>query len=432
MKISSFCLPTKKEIPSDVKMASHILMIRSGMIRMETAGIYTWLPLGYRILKKIESKIIYEHEKENINQILMPTIQSAEIWKKSERYESYGEEMLRVADRHNKELLYGPTNEEMMTEIGANIIKSYKNLPARFFHIQSKFRDEIRPRFGVMRSREFLMKDAYSFDLSEIDLKKTYETFFNMYKRIFASLCINVIPVKALSGEIGGELSHEFHLLSESGESQIMISKELKDYKLEYNYNDLENKYFSSTLEYFNEKKIEHKLLLKKNSIELGHIFSFGNKYTKKFNFLIDTPTGRTNPLMGSYGIGISRIPAAIIENSHDNNGIIWPKKLSPFDLTILNLKPDSSILHELSEKIYFELKNHGFDVLYDDRHERIGIKFSDADLIGIPLQIIIGKKFLDEGLIQIKLRKTGEQFDINSEQIINMTKSLMNDDKQT
>ena len=255
MKISSFCLPTKKEIPSDVKMASHILMIRSGMIRMETAGIYTWLPLGYRILKKIESKIIYEHEKENINQILMPTIQSAEIWKKSERYESYGEEMLRVADRHNKELLYGPTNEEMMTEIGANIIKSYKNLPARFFHIQSKFRDEIRPRFGVMRSREFLMKDAYSFDLSEIDLKKTYETFFNMYKRIFASLCINVIPVKALSGEIGGELSHEFHLLSESGESQIMISKELKDFKLEYNYNDLENKYFSSTLEYFNEKK---------------------------------------------------------------------------------------------------------------------------------------------------------------------------------
>ena len=429
MRLSLFCLPTKKEVPSDVKMSSHILMIRSGMIRMETAGIYTWLPLGFRVLKKIESVIIKEHEKENINQMLMPTIQSAEIWKKSQRYESYGKEMLRILDRNNKELLYGPTNEEMMTEIGLNIIKSYKNLPLSFFHIQSKFRDEIRPRFGVMRSREFLMKDAYSFDLSASNLKITYIKFFKLYMKIFKILGMHVLPIKALSGEIGGDLSHEFHLVSETGESQIMISEELENSLLNFSYDNFEKNYFSSTLEFYDHNKIKDKNLIKKNSIELGHIFSFGDKYTKKFNFLIDTPDGRINPLMGSYGIGISRIPAAIIENNHDQKGIMWPKEIAPFDVLILCLKNGQQELEEFCNNIYHELKNRGIDVLFDDRNERTGIKFSDADLIGIPYQIIVGKNFLEEDIIQIKERSSGKEININSQKLIPKIISLINND---
>tara|TARA_B100001027_G_scaffold96103_1_gene65994 strand:- start:361 stop:1650 length:1290 start_codon:yes stop_codon:yes gene_type:complete len=429
MRLSLFCLPTQKEVPSDVKMSSHILMIRSGMIRMETAGIYTWLPLGFRVLKKIESVIIKEHEKENINQMLMPTIQSAEIWKKSQRYESYGKEMLRILDRNNKELLYGPTNEEMMTEIGLNIIKSYKSLPLSFFHIQSKFRDEIRPRFGVMRSREFLMKDAYSFDLSASNLKITYNKFFKLYMKIFKILGMHVLPVKALSGEIGGDLSHEFHLVSETGESQIMISEELENSLLSFSYDNFEKNYFSSTLEFYDHNKIMDKNLIKKNSIELGHIFSFGDKYTKKFNFLIDTPDGRINPLMGSYGIGISRIPAAIIENNHDQKGIMWPKEIAPFDVLILSLKNGQQELDEFCNNIYHELNNRGIDVLFDDRDERTGIKFSDADLIGIPYQIIVGKNFLEEDIIQIKERSSGKEIQINSQKLIPKIISLINHD---
>ena len=429
MRLSLFCLPTKKEVPSDVKMSSHILMIRSGMIRMETAGIYTWLPLGFRVLKKIESLIIKEHEKENINQMLMPTIQSAEIWKKSQRYESYGKEMLRILDRNNKELLYGPTNEEMMTEIGLNIIKSYKSLPLSFFHIQSKFRDEIRPRFGVMRSREFLMKDAYSFDLSASNLKITYNKFFKLYMKIFKILGMHVLPVKALSGEIGGDLSHEFHLVSETGESQIMISEELENSLLSFSYDNFEKNYFSSTLEFYDHNKIMDKNLIKKNSIELGHIFSFGDKYTKKFNFLIDTPDGRINPLMGSYGIGISRIPAAIIENNHDQKGIMWPKEIAPFDVLILSLKNGQQELDEFCNNIYHELNNRGIDVLFDDRDERTGIKFSDADLIGIPYQIIVGKNFLEGDIIQIKERSSGKEININSQKLIPKIIGLINND---
>ena len=429
MRLSLFCLPTQKEVPSDVKMSSHILMIRSGMIRMETAGIYTWLPLGFRVLKKIESVIIKEHEKENINQMLMPTIQSAEIWKKSQRYESYGKEMLRILDRNNKELLYGPTNEEMMTEIGLNIIKSYKSLPLSFFHIQSKFRDEIRPRFGVMRSREFLMKDAYSFDLSASNLKITYNKFFKLYMKIFKILGMHVLPVKALSGEIGGDLSHEFHLVSETGESQIMISEELENSLLSFSYDNFEKNYFSSTLEFYDHNKIMDKNLIKKNSIELGHIFSFGDKYTKKFNFLIDTPDGRINPLMGSYGIGISRIPAAIIENNHDQKGIMWPKEIAPFDVLILSLKNGQQELDEFCNNIYHELNNRGIDVLFDDRDERTGIKFSDADLIGIPYQIIVGKNFLEGDIIQIKERSSGKEININSQKLIPKIIGLINND---
>lgn len=431
MKCSTFCLPTLKEIPSDVKLKSHELMLRSGMIRLEVSGIYTWLPLGLKVLKKIERIIIQEHEKLNVNQILMPTIQSAEIWKKSNRYDSYGEEMLKIKDRNEKDLIYGPTNEEMMTLIGANVIKSYKNFPISFFHIQSKFRDEIRPRFGVMRAREFIMKDAYSFDLNEKDLKKNYVNFYKMYLKIFHKLGLEIIPVKALSGEIGGDLSHEFHIICDSGESQIYLNSTLNEILTnKYDFDFFEKKIFVSTTEYAEKKEIDIENYKKKNSIELGHIFAFGDKYTKKLKFSINSPNGSVSPLMGSYGIGISRIPAASIEINNDEKGIIWPKQISPFDLIILNLKPNDSKCINFSEKLYINLKSLGLDILYDDRDERVGVKFSNSDLIGVPFQIIVGTNYLENNQIQIKNRKDGKEINMNSEEIINRINPILNNDQ--
>ena len=431
MKFSSFCLPTFKEVPSDVKLKSHELMIRSGMIRMETSGIYTWLPLGLRVLNKINDIIIKEHQKFNINQILMPTIQSAEIWKKSERYDSYGAEMLKIKDRHEKELVYGPTNEEMMTVIGSNVIRSYKNFPISFFHIQSKFRDEIRPRFGVMRAREFIMKDAYSFDLTLEDLKKSYELFYNLYLNIFNKLGLEIIPVKALSGEIGGDLSHEFHVICESGESEIYFDGNPENIETQkINYDFFEKNIFVSTTDYAEEKKMNTESFTKTTSIELGHIFAFGDKYTKKLKFLINTPNGNINPLMGSYGIGISRIPAASIEINNDSKGIIWPKEISPFDLIIINLKPNDENCFKFSNELYSKLLSENFDVLYDDRDERVGVKFSDSDLIGVPFQIIIGSNYLSDNKIQIKNRKNGQELDIETNNVIQKINSFINDDQ--
>ena len=325
MKFSNFFIPTLKESPSDVKMRSHDLMIRSGMIRQETSGIYSWMPLGYRVLKKIINKVEQLHDENGINQMLMPTIQSSDIWRISNRYDTYGKEMLRIIDRNDKDLLYGPTNEEMITAIGKQYIKSYKNLPRKFYHIQTKFRDEIRPRFGVMRAREFIMKDAYSFDIDSSNGEKTYCEFFKLYLKIFNQLGIPVIPVRAPSGEIGGNLSHEFHLIVSSGESEIFLDTKLLDQSFEnFELNQILN-LDSYTDDYY--KEIENKKNFEKfRSIELGHIFLFGTKYSSSFNFNVDSENGKLIPYMGSYGIGISRIPAAAIELSNDNNGIIWPK----------------------------------------------------------------------------------------------------------
>ena len=392
MKYSEFFIPTQKEKSSDAKIKSHILMIKSGMIRQETSGIYSWLPLGFRILQKIIKIIEKFHEAAGVNQILMPTIQSADIWKQSDRYETYGKEMLRIIDRHEKELLYGPTNEEMITVLAKSFIKSYKNLPRYFFHIQSKFRDEIRPRFGVMRAREFLMKDAYSFDLDEKSGEKTYLMFFKLYLKIFKELGINVIPVRAPAGEIGGNLSHEFHLIVESGESEIYLDESLisSDFN-NYSIDDV-MALSSYTDEFFKTNEI--KLNLKKfKSIELGHIFLFGNKYSKSFNFFVDGEKDKFFPFMGSYGIGVSRIPAAVIESSNKKDGVIWPKNISPFSSIILNLDHKSDSVNKFCEEIYSSLKDDEIDILYDNRNERPGVKFSDAELMGIPLIIIIGKK---------------------------------------
>ena len=424
MKYSNFFIPTFRENPSDAKLKSHILMLKSGMIKQEISGIYSWLPLGFKVLKKIIKIIEDLHESHGINQILMPTIQGSDIWKTSDRYDTYGKEMLRIIDRNNKELLYGPTNEEMITAIGKHLIKSHKNLPRYFFHIQSKFRDEIRPRFGVMRAREFLMKDAYSFDKDEKSGELTYENFFKLYLNIFDKLGLKIIPVRAPSGEIGGSLSHEFHLLLETGESNIFVD----DFFLKsnfYNFKISEIKSINSfTDELYESLNIGEKFKQLK-STELGHIFLFGTKYSKSFDFKIDFENGKIYPFMGSYGIGISRIPAAIIESSNDNNGIIWPKEVSPFDIVLINLTSDNQITKNFCEDLYTDLKENNYDVLLDDRSERPGIKFSDADLIGIPIQIIVGKNFIDNKEIGVKTRKDLKESAISSDNIIEFLKQI-------
>ena len=419
MKFSKFFIPTQKESPSEAKINSHILMIRSGMIKMESSGIYTWLPLGYRVLKKIRKIIEIEHERSDINQFLMPTIQSSEIWKISNRYDSYGKEMLRITDRHNKDLLYGPTNEEMVTSIGTDLIKSYKTLPLYLYHIQTKFRDEIRPRFGVMRAREFIMKDAYSFDIDKTNALKTYEMFFNLYISIFEKMGLDIIPVQALSGEIGGDISHEFHILCNTGESNIYINDKIKNASFnEKNYEFYQQNY-SSTDDFFEKLNNKPKDLISKKSIEIGHIFLFGTKYTESFNFKVNTSSGPIKPYMGSYGIGLSRIPAALIELNNDERGIVWPKQIAPFDVIIINLKSDDKICSVFSEKLYLSLKEKKIDVILDDRHERIGIKFSEADLIGIPIQVIIGNEYKENKIIQIKERKNNNEIKSNETKIL-------------
>ncbi len=412
MKFSNFFIPTLKESPSDVKMRSHDLMIRSGMIRQETSGIYSWMPLGYKVLKKIIDKVESLHNENGINQILMPTIQSSEIWKISNRYDTYGKEMLRIIDRNNKDLLFGPTNEEMITDIGKQYIKSYKNLPRKFYHIQTKFRDEIRPRFGVMRAREFLMKDAYSFDIDDVGGEKSYCDFFKLYLKIFSQLGIPVVPVRAPSGEIGGNLSHEFHLLVSSGESEIFLDSKILNQSFEcFKLNQILNLQ-SYTDDYLKETNLENNLK-KFKSIELGHIFLFGTKYSNSFNFYVDSENGKFTPYMGSYGIGISRIPAAAIEFSNDKDGIIWPKELAPFSLHLINLNTDDSESLEFCENFYNEIKKRKVDIIYDDRSERAGKKFSDADLIGIPLQIICGNSFKKNREISILKRDNKDQINI-------------------
>ena len=427
MKYSEFFIPTQKEKSSDAKIKSHILMIKSGMIRQETSGIYSWLPLGFRILQKIIKIIEKFHEAAGVNQILMPTIQSADIWKQSDRYETYGKEMLRIIDRHKKELLYGPTNEEMVTVLAKSFIKSYKNLPRYFFHIQSKFRDEIRPRFGVMRAREFLMKDAYSFDLDEKSGEKTYLMFFKLYLKIFKELGIKVIPVRAPAGEIGGNLSHEFHLIVESGESEIYLDESLisSDFN-NYSIDDV-MALSSYTDEFFKTNEI--KLNLKKfKSIELGHIFLFGNKYSKSFNFFVDGEKDKFFPFMGSYGIGVSRIPAAVIESSNKKDGVIWPKNISPFSSIILNLDHKSDSVNKFCEEIYSNLKDDGIDILYDNRNERPGVKFSDAELMGIPLIIIIGKNYLNKQSITLINKYSNIEIDVPKSEAKNEIKRFIDE----
>ena len=408
MYLSKLFIPITKDLPAEAKIKSHQLMLRTGMIKQSSAGIYSWLPLGYKVMKKIEQIVREEQNSIGAQEMLMPTIQSSEIWKESGRYDDYGEEMLRIKDRQGREMLYGPTNEELITDVFRSSVKSYKSLPQLLYHIQWKFRDEIRPRFGVMRCKEFYMKDAYSFDLTDEEAKKSYNKMFYSYLKTFSRLELKAIPMAADTGPIGGDLSHEFVILAETGESQIYADKKIFEIDLnQYKFDetslkkmreDYSNIYAVTDEKY---KKDEFNTSVKKESqmitkgIEVGHIFYFGDKYSQPMNCLIDDKDGKkTSVKMGSYGIGVSRLVGAIIEAKYNDNVMKWPKSISPFDVVIIpSISKNNKENLVKAEKIYFELKKQNIDVLLDDVDENMSNKFKKHDLIGIPYQIIIGSK---------------------------------------
>jgi len=408
MYLSQLFIPINKDLPAEAKIKSHQLMLQTGMIKQSSAGIYSWLPLGFKVMKKIEQIVREEQNFIGAQEMLMPTIQSAEIWKESGRYDDYGEEMLRIKDRQGREMLYGPTNEELITDVFRSSVKSYKSLPQILYHIQWKFRDEIRPRFGVMRCKEFFMKDAYSFDLTDNDAKKSYNKMFFSYLKTFNRLGLKAIPMAADTGPIGGDLSHEFIILAETGESQIFADKRIFEVNLdEYDFSDVSlskmrkdfTDFYAVTDEKFDEKKfnkeVDKKNQIKTKGIEVGHIFYFGDKYSKPMNCLIDDKSGKKISVkMGSYGIGVSRLVGAAIEANYNNGIMKWPKPISPFDLVIIpNISKNNKDNLEKAVKIYQELKKQNVDVLLDDVDENMSNKFKKHDLIGIPFQIIIGSK---------------------------------------
>ncbi len=410
MYISKSFIPILKNNPSEAKIKSHQLMLRVGMIKQSSAGIYSWLPLGFKVMKKIEKIVREEQNKIGVQEILMPTIQSSEIWKESGRYEDYGEEMLRIKDRQDREMLYGPTNEELVTDIFRSSIKSYKSLPQLLYHIQWKFRDEIRPRFGIMRCREFYMKDAYSFDVSDEEAQFSYNKFFLSYLKTFKRLDLTAIPMAADTGPIGGNLSHEFIILAETGESKIFTDKRIfdlntEDTKLEKKSLEVMRKkyekFYSVTDEKFNKKEFENKVLeenrLITKGIEVGHIFYFGDKYAKPMDASVDLPGGKKDFVkMGSYGIGVSRLVGAIIEAKYDekNEVMKWPISIAPYDVGIIPMinKNDISAL-EKAINIYSELNKNNIDAIIDDSDENFSAKIKKMNLIGAPYQIIIGKQ---------------------------------------
>jgi len=408
MYLSKLFIPITKDLPAEAKIKSHQLMLQIGMIKQSSAGIYSWLPLGFKVMKKIEQIVREEQNSIGAQEMLMPTIQSAEIWKESGRYDDYGEEMLRIKDRQGREMLYGPTNEELITDVFRSSVKSYKSLPQILYHIQWKFRDEIRPRFGVMRCKEFFMKDAYSFDLTDDEAKKSYNKMFFSYLKTFSRLGLRAIPMAADTGPIGGDLSHEFVILAETGESQIYADKRIfeidlnkydfSDYSLAQMRKDFTNIY-AVTDEKFNEKKFNENVTkenqVRTKGIEVGHIFYFGDKYSKPMNCLIDDKSGKKiSAKMGSYGIGVSRLVGATIEANYNNGIMKWPKSISPFDVVIIpSISKNNKENLQKAEKIYQELKKQNIDVLLDDVDENMSNKFKKHDLIGTPFQIIIGSK---------------------------------------
>jgi prolyl-tRNA synthetase len=426
MRLSRFFLPILKETPKEAEIASHRLMLRAGMIRQEAAGIYALLPLGLRVLNKITAIVREEQNRSGAIELLMPTIQSAELWRESGRYDDYGKEMLRITDRHERDMLYGPTNEEMITEIFRAYVRSYKDLPLNLYHIQWKFRDEVRPRFGLMRGREFLMKDAYSFDIDAAAARHAYNRMFVAYLRTFARMGLKSIPMVADTGPIGGDLSHEFIILASTGESEVFCHSDYLNYAVpdeNVNFEDVAglqgivNKWtslYAATSEMHDKAKFEAlpgNVRMSARGIEVGHIFYFGTKYSEPMRAVVAGPDGSSLPVHGgSYGIGPTRLIGAIIEAFHDEAGIKWPDAVAPFGVTILNLKQGASDTDAACEKLYRELAAKGIDVLYDDTDNRPGAKFATADLIGIPWQILVGPKGLAEGKIELKQRSDGSR----------------------
>jgi prolyl-tRNA synthetase len=424
MRLSRFFLPILRDTPKEAEIVSHRLMLRAGMIRQEAAGIYAFLPLGLRVLKKIEQIVREEQDRSGANELLMPTIQPAELWRESGRYEDYGKEMLRIADRHERDMVFGPTNEEMITEIFRAYVRSYKDLPLNLYHIQWKFRDEIRPRFGVMRSREFLMKDAYSFDLDEAGARHAYNRMFVAYLRTFARMGLKSIPMVADTGPIGGNLSHEFIILAETGESEVYCHRDYLDFPVPGKDVDFDSvdglrrivdkwtSLYAATSEKHDPAafaRLPADRQVSARGIEVGHIFYFGTKYSLPMQAVVSGPDGAEHPVhMGSYGIGPSRLVAAIIEAFHDDAGIKWPEAVAPFKAIVLNLKVGDGATDAASEGLYKALGARGVEVLYHDRDERPGAKFAVADLIGIPWQVMVGPRGLAEGKVEVKWRADG------------------------
>jgi prolyl-tRNA synthetase len=426
MRLSRYFLPILKENPREAEIVSHRLMLRAGMIKQQAAGSFSWLPLGKRVLDKVCQIIREEQNRAGALEIMMPTIQSAELWRESGRYDAYGPEMLRLKDRHERDMLYGPTNEEMVTDIFRSYVKSYKDLPLNLYHIQWKFRDETRPRFGVMRSREFLMKDAYSFDLDYEGAKAAYNRMFVSYLRTFTRLGLQAIPMRADTGPIGGDLSHEFIILAETGESQVYCHRDYlalpvpgaaTDFSDDAEIAGIVKQWttpYAATDEMHDEAawtSVPADDQLSARGIEVGHIFHFGEKYSKPMGASVTGPDGKEHQVsMGSYGIGPSRLIAAIIEAFHDDAGIIWPESVAPFDIALINMKPGDQACDAVCEDLYARLTNAGKDVLYDDTDQRAGGKFATADLIGLPWQVIVGPRGVAAGEVEIKNRKSGER----------------------
>ena len=426
MRLSRYFLPVTKETPADAQIVSHKLMLRAGLIRQTAAGIYAWLPLGFRVLKKIEQIVREEQDRAGAIELLMPTIQSADLWRQSGRYDAYGPEMLRFLDRHDREMLYGPTNEEMITAIFRDVAKSYRDLPRTLYHIQWKFRDEIRPRFGIMRGREFLMKDAYSFDLDEEGMKASYDAMFVAYLRTFARMGLTAVPVRAPTGPIGGDLSHEFHVLAETGESQLFYDAALDDISRQELLSADKFMIARMTGLYAMEAEEHEKVarcpvpsdqLRTRRGIEVGHIFAYGTKYSASLGLTVQTRDGETiQPHGGCYGIGVSRLMGAIIEASHDENGIVWPESVAPFRVGLVNMRVDDGACTAASDELYRQLQQAGVETLYDDRDERGGAKFATMDVIGLPWQLIVGPKSLEKGVVELKNRRTGQREELSRE----------------
>jgi prolyl-tRNA synthetase len=426
MRLSRYFLPILRDAPREAEIVSHRLMLRAGMVRQEGAGIYAFLPLGHRVLQKVNAIVREEQNRAGAIEMLMPTIQSADLWRESGRYDDYGDEMLRIKDRNKRDLLYGPTNEEMITEIFRAYVHSYKELPLNLYHLQWKFRDERRPRFGTMRSREFLMKDAYSFDLDQAGARHSYNKMFVAYLRTFARLGLKAIPMVADTGPIGGDLSHEFIILASTGESEVYSHADYLDMAVpdaNVDFDDVQGlqKIVSQWTSLYAATSEKHDATafdalpeasrVSARGIEVGHIFYFGTKYSEPMKAVVAGPDGVQVPVhMGSYGIGPSRLVAAIIEASHDENGIIWPEAVAPFRVAILNLKQGAAETDAACEELYKSLLAMGVDVLYHDKDERPGSKFSTADLIGVPWQVVVGPKSLAEGKVELKKRVDGSR----------------------
>jgi prolyl-tRNA synthetase len=434
MLLSRYFLPILKETPKEAEIVSHRLMLRAGMLRQQAAGIYSWLPLGLRVLKKIEQIVREEQDRAGALEVLMPTIQSAELWRESGRYEDYGKEMLRIVDRHERDMLYGPTNEEMITEIFRAYVRSYRDLPLNLYHIQWKFRDEVRPRFGVMRGREFLMKDAYSFDLNLADARAAYNRMFVAYLRTFSRLGLKAVPMRAESGPIGGDLSHEFVILADTGESAVYCDSKLLDLEVPGADTDFRSDlspivdhwtaYYAATDDMHDAAAFEalpEERRVSARGIEVGHIFHFGTKYSEPMRARVTGPDGAEHAVhMGSYGVGVSRLVGAVIEACHDDDGIIWPDSVAPFSVGLINLKPGDAVTDAVSEGLTTRLEAAGVSVLYDDLDQRAGAKFASMDLIGLPWQLIVGPRGANAGEVEIKRRATGDRQTLSTDAAVN------------